>query len=713
MYKRILSLLVVLLFTASAAYSSLQMIGDQNGDWYRVKKVGKEYVPYGEPVFSTPKEKPFYIGCNKNLNTRWYYPDRGAGTMNIQWFVPPAACSLLAVEFLFYSGGECTAYIWESPFPYLPGMPTSEALDSIMTYFIYDSTGVGASPDGWVAMPETIAGPMPVTSASPGDGDAIITRIDLTLFGGPFDVRDPFFLGYIFTGTDGRPWPLSDDNLGAYVPCMSYQFRTTTASSGTEWYDWRTYGDNVGNWAWRVEVIMFDPRGIEILHDELTDTYSLGPYRVDVTLANAPDDTVTRARLYWSVNDTIFPPAVYDSVDLTGVYPDYSEYITGTFVVGDVIWYWMEADDNQSRTAYWPVAGKYAPKSFTVRGKDPANDMLLVFGNLDLVHEDSYFDVLDSLHTNYDIWYADSSDYGLPDSLVINAGYTMIVWGDYGGRSFAKSTEWVGLYLDGGGNLFLCGQDVLSSTYGYGPAYTSPGEFVYDYLKFTWVWDDAIWDTLPRYIYGAAGDTIAGPFETDMIFYDPMNTWSGQDIWMGTCSLDVADPPVEIFFDESDIPVGWRYIAPAKQGKYRYVFLFYQYGAIADETTPDTAREVNYAQQYTLMENSLNWFATGVQETPPISTPFVFALYQNRPNPVFSNATICYSISNESKVNLKLYNAAGQVVKTLVNSIEKPGMKKVIWDGKDNRGSKVASGVYFYRLETGDKTATRKLILLR
>ena len=714
MYRKIFLLIVGLFFIVSLANSRPMFVYPDGSVWDAYKEDGIYKVRGDRPVSHDRmgKSDTVYIYNWDFPATGYYFPNRGPGTLNMQWFIPPAECKLMQVELYMNSGGNADAWLWL--FPYVPGMSGADALDSISTYFVYDSTGVGAHPDGWVAMPETLAGPMPLTV--PGGGGWATVSFDP--FGGPFDVgMDAVFFGYIYTQSDGDPTPLSDARAGNYLPCRSYQFRTTVLPAGDPAYDWRDYGDYVGDWCWRMLVDMYGDPPPEIVHEKKSDTYAFGPYTID---AEITDNSlgIERAHLYWTLNPTEIPPTTYDSVAMSGTYPDYTADIAVSASVGDTIAYWIEAADTMEaidpdRKGRWPIMGKAVPARFYVQEK--VGNVLFVWGD-DNADPNSYWDVLDSLHLNYDFWDIPGGVVGYsqeaPDSSVLNAGYDGIIWASYSGMAFERATRegFLAQYLDNDGNLLLAGQDIFANIYGYDPVSTAPGEFAYDYLHFTWVWDDAINDTLPRYIYGAAGDPIAGPFETDLIFYDPMNTWSGQDIWCGTCSLDVADPPVEIFFDESDVSVGYRYVAP---GGYRYVFLYYQFGAIADETTPDSLREVNFAQQYTLMENVLSWFATGVQETPSIPSPFVFALYQNRPNPVFSNATIYYSISNESKVNLKLYNAAGQVVKTLVNSVEKPGVKKVIWDGRDNRGSEVASGVYFYRLEAGDKAATRKLVLMR
>jgi len=71
--------------------------------------------------------------------------------------------------------------------------------------------------------------------------------------------------------------------------------------------------------------------------------------------------------------------------------------------------------------------------------------------------------------------------------------------------------------------------------------------------------------------------------------------------------------------------------------------------------------------------------------------------------------------ASPSRVSLKIYNVAGQLVrvKTLVNEPENPGANKAIWDGKDSSGREVSSGVYILRLETNEKSLTKKAIVLR
>jgi serine protease len=85
----------------------------------------------------------------------------------------------------------------------------------------------------------------------------------------------------------------------------------------------------------------------------------------------------------------------------------------------------------------------------------------------------------------------------------------------------------------------------------------------------------------------------------------------------------------------------------------------------------------------------------------------------NYPNPANPETIINYSISHPGQVTLKVYNTLGHVVRTLVDEVNASGTYNVIWDGKNNQGIAVTSGIYFYQLRAGSHVETRKLILAR
>jgi len=103
--------------------------------------------------------------------------------------------------------------------------------------------------------------------------------------------------------------------------------------------------------------------------------------------------------------------------------------------------------------------------------------------------------------------------------------------------------------------------------------------------------------------------------------------------------------------------------------------------------------------------------ASGLTPNSPI--PEDFALLQNYPNPFNPETTIQYQIPKRSDVKLFIFNLLGQRVATLVDETQSMGVYSVQWDGKDDTGKEVASGVYLYRLQTNQFMQLKKLALLR
>jgi flagellar hook assembly protein FlgD len=93
-------------------------------------------------------------------------------------------------------------------------------------------------------------------------------------------------------------------------------------------------------------------------------------------------------------------------------------------------------------------------------------------------------------------------------------------------------------------------------------------------------------------------------------------------------------------------------------------------------------------------------------------------LHENFPNPItasaFNSATVIrYELPRNEKVNLVIYNLLGERIRTLVDAPESAGSKQVVWNGTNDAGVRVASGIYLYRIAAGAFTATRKLAVVQ
>jgi len=125
------------------------------------------------------------------------------------------------------------------------------------------------------------------------------------------------------------------------------------------------------------------------------------------------------------------------------------------------------------------------------------------------------------------------------------------------------------------------------------------------------------------------------------------------------------------------------------------------------EASSPMVRNLLFNEIYTWMQGTPN-----IDITPAV-VPAMNSLAQNFPNPFNPTTKISFSIGKKGHVSLKIYNVAGQLVKTLVNDVLEAGPHDEKWTGTNNSGVKVASGVYFYSIEADNFTSTKKMVLLR
>jgi len=104
---------------------------------------------------------------------------------------------------------------------------------------------------------------------------------------------------------------------------------------------------------------------------------------------------------------------------------------------------------------------------------------------------------------------------------------------------------------------------------------------------------------------------------------------------------------------------------------------------------------------------------TAVGDKPGDILPKEFSLSQNHPNPFNPSTIIDFALPTRADVSINIYNVLGQKIKTLVNKEYNAGYYKETWDGTVENGALAASGIYFYKIDAGEFTATKKMILLK
>lgn len=128
-----------------------------------------------------------------------------------------------------------------------------------------------------------------------------------------------------------------------------------------------------------------------------------------------------------------------------------------------------------------------------------------------------------------------------------------------------------------------------------------------------------------------------------------------------------------------------------------------------------TASEIgnNYAIKFTTEPPTVSSLITGIPGEDNPGLHEVFRLEQNQPNPFTGTTLISYSLPVKSHVKLRIYNINGELVRTLQDIKQSAGSYSIEWNGLNNHGNKVTSGVYFCRLQTDSYVQTRKMFMIK
>jgi hypothetical protein len=136
-----------------------------------------------------------------------------------------------------------------------------------------------------------------------------------------------------------------------------------------------------------------------------------------------------------------------------------------------------------------------------------------------------------------------------------------------------------------------------------------------------------------------------------------------------------------------------------------------------DYSTGQTAVGQSQGTSYIESGGFWNWSPLGpfvsVEDELPDFAPGSYALSQNYPNPFNPETRIQYRLAKNSPVLLEIFNVRGQSVRRLVNWEQSAGSYVITWNGLDEAGVPVASGIYFYRLAAGEFVEVRKMLLLK
>ena len=677
-----------------------------------------------------------------------------SGDSMIIWFDPPAACSLLAIRaYVLNWEGNMLLDVWDGS-PYDGHITTQDSTDAngwIGTYVPIIDTNwfpgpvMGHTPLGWNATDTAhhYWGPFPFSVTQTHANQWVEIPASYGLQGEVDLGSDPFYVSAVFFKTGG--WGFLCDEPD-YVPYSFFKFYRQCCGPDEAHDGWfiRSYSP------W-VEVVVSYYENTPPKISGMTvqnDTYGPGPFKItadirDQDAENPAKAGIASAFLVYTIH------AETDSTAMDG--PFEGGTFTGTvpsLAVWDTVVYSITACD--------PPGLCSRSNEVTFARIEPlyeAADLLLINDGMQV---DSLYrsmldnEIFDRDHRPYEYEYWDVSAHNGIDASVVNWGWRTIVVAGWGCRHtlpgkecapedpFASFLEGYATSSPDTHNILYIDQDyfcVHDDDYGCDwDQELGKGEFLFDYFGVALAISDnhgAEEGDYDSVAVGVEGDPISDEFADHPINFRPdaltdsPQNWNWPD-WIDSETSGAA----RIFtYRDSEFGAGVRYDG----GHFRTVFIPWQLDFAVDTTAAGDV--VSRAGVARFVQNVLRWFGTknrrlAVSQSERNShTAEGYALYQNYPNPFNVVTTISFTIPggegftthHSPLTTLKIFNLLGQEVRTLVNGPQECGSYSATWDGRDNKGDGVSSGVYFYQLTVenmsrgpeADVVITRRMIVLR
>ncbi len=311
--------------------------------------------------------------------------------------------------------------------------------------------------------------------------------------------------------------------------------------------------------------------------------------------------------------------------------------------------------------------------------------VLLVDDDGPMLYETYFQDALTD--TGYPPYTWDCNTKGRPSATVLKSFYaTFWTTASRDAMTIVAGDEQAMIdYLDAGGNLCLASMNYLSSR-------SSTNTFITDYLHI----DSWTNDTSGFVMSGVAGDMVSDGMSLGIL--------GGPFPVTESDSVTPASSDYVVFSADS----GNKAVKISENG-HKVVFLAFPFEGVNPVYAPPDNNRV-------LIDRIMAWFDFDETGVPDDGTPEFakLTLSQNMPNPFNPITSIQFNVpSNAGRVELHVYNVSGRLVRTLVNDELAAGPHSVVWNGRDDDGRNLASGIYFAKLTAGDETAERKMALLK
>ena len=299
------------------------------------------------------------------------------------------------------------------------------------------------------------------------------------------------------------------------------------------------------------------------------------------------------------------------------------------------------------------------------------------------ITEQYYQSALDNLGRTYEYW--ETNTQGAPSAELLG-GYPIALWFTGWATTDALTPEerlLVETYLGNGGWLFISGQNIAEGLNTSAPA------FLQDVLHANL----GTANTLNKILNGIAGNPVG---EGLTVNCNPGGVGSG------TCTspdgISVIEPADEAFIYSNGAHYGALTYVDAGGGK--LVFFSFPFEAISAQSGTNTREDV--------LQAILSFFGTIPSVEPEPVNPSHYAMVEAYPNPFNPRATITFNLPRAGYIQLSVYDISGNSVASLIDGWRGVGNHEIVFDA-----SGLASGIYLYRLKSGEFTTSGKMVLLK
>lgn len=356
-------------------------------------------------------------------------------------------------------------------------------------------------------------------------------------------------------------------------------------------------------------------------------------------------------------------------------------------------------------TAYIPNISEQSD-TYGIRMKNDSTKILIIdgfnrFGGTGSWSK-SYHDFLISHSESFDLSFESCHNSSIIENKIDLKNYNLVIWilGDESTQdetfSSIEQTK-IKEYLESGGKLFITGSEIAWDMEGASSASNNDKEFLHNILKAKYINDDSnIYS-----VFGAANTQFS---DLNFLYGTPSAASPYNEDYPDVIDTVNGSVPI-LFYNESNIAgIAYTGVYNNSEKEAQLIYIGFPFETIG-----------NSESRKKLMNASLNYFGfitTDIEKEENDIIPAKNILFQNYPNPFNPSTIISFSIKEESNVKLKIFDILGKEILTLVNENLKPGNYKYTFDINEINRT-LASGIFFYKLETDNFVSVNKMIYLK